>query len=417
MSVQSDIHKLLDETVRRERGWLISSLVSKFGPAKVDLAEDVAQDAIVKALATWPYKGVPNNPRAWLRRVAGNVAIDRVRRSAREFGVDEDWDLIATDRDVITPSLQDPELDLMVLCCDPDIAPEDQLFLALKTVCGFTASETAALFFMREDALSQRLSRAKRHLKSRSGEIARFPTRFALKDRLPALLKIIYLMFAWGYLPRRGEHLFREDLCREALRLSDGLLAHADAAAPTHHALHALLLFQMARLPARQNAEGALLTLEHQDRALWDRALIQDAGDHLEQAQNSPEVTRYHLEAGIAALHTEAPRWEDINWPVIARFYARLNDQAPSIAVQVNWSVSLMMMGTYEQAREQLDAAARNPGAERFAGYHLARAKLAKQQGDAAAQRAALEAAKACQVSAPIADYIEQDLSGRLTDA
>ena len=115
MSVAGDIHKLLDETVRRERGWLISSLVSKFGPGKVELAEDVAQDAIVKALATWPYKGVPNNPRAWLRRVAGNAALDRVRRSAREFGVDDDWDFATEEHDVITPSLSDPEIDLMVL--------------------------------------------------------------------------------------------------------------------------------------------------------------------------------------------------------------------------------------------------------------------------------------------------------------
>ena len=171
MSVAGDIHKLLDETVRRERGWLISSLVSKFGPAKVDLAEDVAQDAIVKALATWPYKGVPDNPRAWLRRVAGNAALDRVRRSAREIGVDDDWDFATEEQDVITPSLSDPELDLMVLCCDPASDPKDQLFLALKTVCGFTAAETAALFFLKEDALSQRLARAKRRNQQTSRRI------------------------------------------------------------------------------------------------------------------------------------------------------------------------------------------------------------------------------------------------------
>ena len=166
MSPSSDIHKLLDETIRRERGWLISSLVSRLGPGKVELAEDVAQDAIVKALATWPYKGVPDNPRAWLRRVAGNTAIDRIRRSARELGIEDDWDLVSEESDIITPSLSDPELDLMVLCCDPALAPQDQLFLALKTVCGFTASETAALFFLKEDALSQRLARAKRQLRA-----------------------------------------------------------------------------------------------------------------------------------------------------------------------------------------------------------------------------------------------------------
>lgn len=410
MNGTSDIHKLLDETVRRERGWLISSLVSKLGPAKVDLAEDVAQDAIVKALATWPFKGVPDNPRAWLRRVAGNAAIDRVRRSAREFGVDEDWDFGASDEDIITPSLSDPERDLMVLCCDPAIAPQDQLFLALKTVCGFTAAETAALFFMTEFALSQRLARAKRKLKAQSGELARYPTRFALKDRLPRLLKIIYLMFAWGYLPRRGNDLFREDLCREAIRLSEGLLAQTDGEAAGHHALHALLLFQMARLPARAGLDGQLLTLEDQDRSLWNREMIFDATQQLEAAQSSTDLTRYHLEAGIASLHARANTWAQTNWTAIARLYELLDTHAPSLAVTVNWAVSLMLMGAIEDAETRLDAAATSPGAAVFTGYHLARAKLATLKGDSDRAQAALEAAKNCQTSTPVGAHIEREL-------
>ncbi|MCR9269272.1 MAG: hypothetical protein NXH72_04725 [Hyphomonadaceae bacterium] len=411
MREAADIHKLLDETVRRERGWLISSLVSKFGLSKVDLAEDVAQDAIVKALSTWPYKGVPDNPRAWLRRVAGNAAIDRVRRAAREFGIDDDWDPASDEEDVITPSLRDPELDLMVLCCDPAIAPQDQLFLALKTVCGFTAAETAALFFMKEDALAQRLARAKRHLKAQSGELARFPTRFALKDRLPRLLKVIYLMFAWGYLPRRGESLVRADLCREALRLSEGLLAQTDGNTAGHHALHALLLFQIARLPARVDASGRLVTLEHQDRSLWDQTKIADAFAQLEAAKTSETLTRYHLEAGIASAHAEARRWDETKWPVIARLYELLLDQAPSLAVAVNGAVGLMLAGDLDAARARLDSASAYPHAERFPGFHLARAKLARLDDDPDAATAALAAAKACETSAPMAEHIERELS------
>ena len=409
--MQADIHKLLDETVRRERGWLIASLVSKFGPAKVDLAEDVAQDAIVKALATWPYKGVPDNPRAWLRRVAGNAAIDRVRRSAREFGVDEDWDFATEEPDIITPSLSDPELDLMVLCCDPAIEPRDQLFLALKTVCGFTAAETAALFFMKEDALSQRLARAKRKLKNQSGELARFPTRFALKARLPQLLKTIYLMFAWGYLPRRGRELFREDICREALRLSDGLFAATDGEAAGHHALHALLLFQMARLPARVSADGQLITLEQQDRTLGEQTMIFVGFQQLEAAKSSAGLTRYHFEAGIASLHAEAADWGQTKWPAISRFYELLHAQAPSPAVLINWAVSLMLSGAFKAAEETLREAAARPGADQLPSFHLARAKLADLEGDKTAARTALEAAKACQVSEPVLEHIDRDLS------
>lgn len=411
MSGGGNIHKLLDETIRRERGWLISSLVSKLGPAKVELAEDVAQDAIVKALATWPYKGVPDNPRAWLRRVAGNAAIDRVRRDAREFGVDENWEFGQIDPDVVTPSLSDPELDLMVLCCDPAIAPQDQLFLALKTVCGFTAAETAALFFMQEDALSQRLSRAKRTLKTQSGELARYPTRFALKARLPQLLKVIYLMFAWGYLPRRGDVLFREDICREAVRLSEGLVSQTQGSANGHHALHALLLFQMARLPARADQTGELLTLEEQDRTQWDQEMISEGFQHLQAAQASQEITRYHLEAGIASLHAQTKIWTATPWTAIERFYELLFDKAPSLAVLINWAVSLIMLDQLDRAAAKLEEAALRPHATRLPAYHLARAQLAMRLNRDAETRSAIEAAKACQTSGPVANYIDRELS------
>ena len=406
MSTASDTHAMLDETVRRERGWLISSLVSRLGPGKVELAEDVAQDAIVKALATWPYKGVPDNPRAWLRRVAGNAAIDRIRRSARELGIDDDWDFASDETDVITPSLSDPELDLMVLCCDPALSAQDQLFLALKTVCGFTAAETAALFFLKEDTLSQRLARAKRQLRSHSGELARFPTRFALKDRLPQLLKMIYLMFAWGYLPRRGNDLFREDVCREAIRLSDSLLAQTDGETAGHHALHALLLFQAARLPARLSSQGVLLTLEQQDRSKWDQEMIFDGFAQLQAAQSSPALTRYHLEAGIASVHAQAPSWAGTDWPSIVRFYTLLNQQAPSLAVSINLAVSQVYAGALDQAEIELQKAETLPGAQDLPGYHLARAKLAEARGNLPKAHKALQRAAACQTSAPVGDHI-----------
>ena len=406
MTATTDIHALLEETIRRERGWLISSLVSRLGPGKVDLAEDGAQDAIVKARATWPYKGIPDNPRAWLRRVAGNTAIDRIRRSARELGIDDDWDLATSDEDVITPSLSDPELDLMVLCCDPALSPQDQLFLALKTVSGFTAAETAALFFLKEDALSQRLARAKRQLRKQSDDLARYPTRFALKDRLPRLLKVIYLMFAWGYLPRRGDVVFRDDLCREAIRLSEGLLAQTDGETAGHHALHALLLFQAARLPARATEDNTLVPLEQQNRADWDKAMIADAFAQMEAAQSSPDLTRYHLEAGIASIHAQSTTWEATDWGSIARLYTLLDRHAPSLAVSVNRAVSLIYAGERAQATDILDGLKDHRGAAEFPGYHLAVAKLAQANGDPDTAKDALSRASACQVSTPIADHI-----------
>jgi RNA polymerase sigma-70 factor (ECF subfamily) len=401
------IHKLLDETVRRERGWLISSLVARLGPAQVDLAQDVAQDAIVKALSTWPYKGIPDNPRAWLRRVAGNAAIDRIRRSARELGIEDNWQFTAPDDDIITPSLSDPELDLMVLCCAPDLTPDDQLILALKTVCGFTAVETGALLFLSEDALSQRLARAKRKLRAQSGDLARYPTRFALKERLPQILRIIYLMFSWGYLPRRGKEPVREDLCREAIRLSEGLMAHSIDTTPGHHALHALLLFQTARLPARFDQDGQLLTLEYQDRTCWNRDMISEAFEQLEAAQSSPALTRYHFEAGIASMHARASTWRATDWTSISRLYELLERHVQSPAISVNHAVSLIMQARLDEAQARL-AAIDPKVAGSMTGWHLANSRLATARGDQDLARTALEAAQRCMNSVAVADHIHR---------
>lgn len=408
MTDTARIHRLLDETVRRERGWLISSLVARLGPGQLDLAQDVAQDAIVKALSTWPYKGVPDNPRAWLRRVAGNAAIDRLRRSVKELGLEDTWDMTAPSEDVITPSLSDPELDLMVLCCDPALAPHDQLILALKTVCGFTAAETSALLLLSEDALSQRLARSKRHLRTLSGDLARFPTRFALKQRLPLLLRIIYLMFAWGYLPRRGSALIREDLCREAMRLSEGLMLHAPATAPGHHALHALLLLQFARSPSRFDDQGRIVTLDQQDRTKWDQDMIRDGVTHLHAAQSSLDLTRYHFEAGIAALHARSATWEDTDWNSITRLYELLSGHAPSLAVQVNWAVAMIMRDEVDEAEKLLDQVSSNKAAQTFTGYHLARHRLAETRGNATAAKAALAQARSCMNSDAVDQFLAE---------
>lgn len=408
MMTPGDIHKLLDETIRHERGWLIASLVSRLGPSRVDLAEDVAQDAIVKALSTWPYKGVPDNPRAWLRRVAGNVAIDRLRRSARELGLDETHDLATTDETIVTPSLSDPELDLIVLCCDPALSAQDQMILALKTVSGFTAAETGALLFLKPDTLAQRLARAKRHLRGRDGEVARFPTRFALKDRMPLVLKVIYLMFAWGHLPRRGETLVRTDLCREAIRLSDALLSQKGAPADGHHALQALMLFQASRLPARLGPEDELMTLETQDRDRWDRDLVHNAFWHLQIAQEDETVTRYHIEAGIAALHAQAANWSATDWPAIARLYETLTALAPSPAVAINHAVACIEIGEDARAEQLLDAAAQSSEIAGHAAYYLAQARLAEARDQTATAQDMLAKARTCQTSAPVATFIDR---------
>ena len=188
-------------------------------------------------------------------------------------------------------------------------------------------------------------------------------------------------------------------------------MAQTDGEAAGHHALHALLLFQMSRLPARLSSNGPLVTLEDQDRSLWDQEMIFDGLQQLEAAKTSADLTRYHFEAGIASLHAQAKDWDETNWTMISRFYELLDDVAPSPAVKVNWAVSLMLSGHLEPAREKLDEAASLNGALELPAFHLARAKLADLLGDKIAARTAREAAKACQASGPVLDHIDRELS------
>ena len=284
-----NVVKRLEETIRRERGWLIASLVSSLGTAKVDLAEDVAQDAILRALSVWPYKGIPENPRAWLRRVAGNIAIDQIRRQARLVPHSEGLASPTPSESLITPTLQDPELDLLVICCDPRLHESEQLALALNLGCGFTAGQIAPLFHLSENALAQRLARGKRKIRQQSGQIARHPTRFAMRSRLPSVMRVLYRMHCSGYFPRTGAFVFDSVICREALRLCQLIAKFNPAHQGACQALSGLILLQMARFPARSDAEGKLIPLDQQDRTLWQKELIAAGFAALQDGPGQPQ--------------------------------------------------------------------------------------------------------------------------------
>lgn len=410
----SRVSQHLEETVRAERGWLIASLVRHLGPGQVALAEDVAQDAIVRALSTWPYKGIPSQPRAWLRRVAGNIAIDRLRRDMRLTELDDSLYASGDPDAVITPRLNDPELDLFVLCCDPRLAPGEQIALALTLGCGFKASRLARLFLVSENTMQQRLARAKRKLRHHSGQVARFPTRFALVNRLPHVLRILYLMYTMGYFPPQGDRVYDADICNEALRLCLLLRAHSGALAGACDAVCALIYLQTSRFPARISEAGTLITVKDQDRHLWDRRAIQAGLAHLQAAQQSQHLTRYHLEAAIAAQHSLAPNWATTDWETICRLYRILADIAPGISVRTNWAVAELMRGDGDAAARLLEDIAETPQASTQPGYLLARAHISNMENAQACSvtltrlQTALELSQSAPVRAHIADTIDK---------
>jgi RNA polymerase sigma-70 factor, ECF subfamily len=319
-SEQDSAHQLVDHLFRSRAGRMVAWLTHVFGPEHLELAEEVVQDALVKALQQWPYSGVPDNPGAWLLRVARNGALDVLRRHsafrAREHAIVAELTSVADNGEPGAWAVEDDELRMVFMCCHPSLPPDARVALSLKTVGGFNVSEIARAFLVSGAVVAQRLVRAKRTLRER-GVGLELPHGSQLRERLESVLEVIYLMFNEGYNAHSGDHLIRLDLCGEALRLGR-LVADSEAVAtPAVHALVALMAFQAARLPARIDGAGELVLLENQDRSLWDRRLVALGFEHLDRSAEGTEMTPYHVQAAIAAVHAGAATPAETRWTEI----------------------------------------------------------------------------------------------------
>jgi RNA polymerase sigma-70 factor (ECF subfamily) len=384
------VGELVDHLFRHSAGQMVATLTRMLGPHNLSLAEEVVQDALVRAIETWPHRGVPENPRAWLMQVARNRALDHLRREAtlaRKAG------LLAADPvnapgplapaaplalaggDELEPAAApwaDDSLVMILMCCHPALAREAQVALTLKTVGGFSVEEIARAFLLRSSTVAQRLVRARRLLRER--RIAfELPVR-GLGPRIDSALETIYLLFNEGYAATAGDDLVRSDLCGEAVRLATILAKHPATSRPEVHALLALMLFQASRLPARTDAEGALVLLADQDRQRWDRALIGQALRHLERCAAGERRTAYHLEAGIAACHAMAPSYAETDWAQILALYDDRLKLEPSPVVVLNRAVALSMVAGPRAGIGALSEVADDP---RLRDYYLLPATLA----------------------------------------
>lgn len=417
-SLKDDIIRhQLERLARRERGRLVADLVHRLGASRLQMAEDVVQDAVVAAMAHWPYKGIPDNPGAWLNRVARNKAYDRLRKEGRETELPEDdQQPDNSDSDdqhgaFFGAQVTDPELKLMFLCCQPAIAETDQLMLTLKVVSGFNASDIALAFLMKDAAVGQRLARAKRKLKSPEGGVSAELSRFEIGKRLPTVLKVIYLMFSLGYAPRRGDALILRDVAEEALRLVLALAAQPDTNKPEVHAMAALLAFQASRFDARMDEEGKLIILSDQKRSLWDRKLIDLGFSHMRAAQAGDTLSRYHLEAAIAAGHAAARDFDSTDWQQMLSVYRSLEAMTHSPVVAINACVAEAHAGKPEAAFLRLEAMADHERLADFAPYHTARAELLRMLKRPADAAASFQAALKCDASAPVLAHLQDRLA------
>jgi RNA polymerase sigma-70 factor (ECF subfamily) len=337
---------LVDHFFRHEYGRLVAMLSLRVGMQHIEAVEDSVQSALMTALESWPVAGLPDNPSAWLHRVARNALIGEMRqRSGRrrilEQNAKED---IPTPEDgpeaFLAGEVQDDLLRMLFVCCDDAIPVESQLVLALKTLCGFDTREIALRLFTTEANVYKRLGRARSRLRRqprRGWELAGEQ----LSSRLPSVNRILYVLFTEGYLSSHAEMALRRELCDEAIRLAEILGEHPSGQDPETFALLALMHLHASRMTAREDASGGLLLLAEQDRNLWDRQRIQVGLAWLARSARGDRFSRYHAEAGIAAEHCLAHSFQETRWDRVAECYALLERIVPSAIHRLNRAVAV----------------------------------------------------------------------------
>lgn len=343
-----EIPRLTDHLFRHEAGKLVSALTGIFGMARLQLAEDVVQEAMVRALQTWPYHGIPENPAAWLMQTARNRALDIIRREKsfhkkqpEIIATLENWsdDASAASSPRFEDEIKDDRLRLIFACCHPLISQDDQSVLALKTLCGFSPAEIAKAYITSEAAIAKRLTRARQKIRD-LGIPFEIPSGSELSPRLDSVLHVLYLLFNEGYKASSGENLIRENLCAEAIRLTSLLADHPSADQPRTHALLALMLLNAARLPGRVDNLGNFLRLTEQDRTTWHQPMIAQGLHHLASSTGGDALSEYHLQAIIAAYHATAADDLNTDWSGILKRYDQWFDINDSPVIALNRAVA-----------------------------------------------------------------------------
>jgi RNA polymerase sigma-70 factor (ECF subfamily) len=393
----------IERVFRDEAGRALATLIRLVGD--FDLAEDALQDAFAVALERWSTLDRPNNPRAWLVNVGRNKAIDRIRRQVtfrgKEAELAHELELNAPGPEEPAATLDDDMLRLIFTCCHPAFAVEVQVALTLRTVCGLTTAQVARAFLISEEAMAQRLVRAKQKIRL-AGIPYEVPERDALEPRLNGVLAAIYLVFTEGYAATSGEDLMRPDLAVEAIRLSR-LLDRLMAGRGEIKGLLALMLLHDARRAGRETAAGDIVLLEEQDRALWDRAQIAEGLLLVEDALRVPgRPQSYVVQAAIAALHARAPSYEDTDWPQIAGLYEVLLRISPSPVIELNHAAAVSMVDGPARALDLVNAIAARGGLDGYALLPAVRADLLRRLGRREAARDAYRAASAATQLEPL---------------
>ena len=384
-------HELVDRLFREESGRAVATLIRVTGD--FELAEEAVQEAFIAALETWPERGVPDRPGAWITTTARNRALDRLRRAQRfrektqvlgrqalieeELAALEPWETGPED----SMPIEDDRLRLIFTCCHPALAPDTRVALTLRTLGGLTTPEIARAFLVPESTLAQRLVRAKRKIRD-AGIPYRVPPDHLLPERLSSVLQVIYLVFNEGYGASSGAELIRRDLASEAIRLGR-VLADLMPDEPEVLGLLALMLLHDARRDARVDARGELVLLEEQDRTLWDAAMVDEGGALVERAMRMRRPGPYQLQAAIAAVHDASLVDGRTDWRQIAALYGALAIASPSPVVELNRAVAIAMADGPDVGLALVDRIDASGELDGYPYLHAARADLLRRLGRA----------------------------------
>ena len=395
------VQRALDTAFREEWGRVVATLIRRTGDW--DLAEECAQEAFAEALRRWPVDGTPQRPGAWLTTVAGNRAIDRLRRIARGAELLEQAGRESpqsdTDEEAMpepfdeTDEIEDDRLRLIFTCCHPALPVEGRVALTLRSLAGLTTAEIGRAFLVPEATMAKRLTRTKAKIAA-AGIPYRVPPAHLLPERTAGVLAVLYLMFNEGYSASSGAELIRAGLCDEAIRLTRALQQLMPDEPEATGAL-ALMLMHHSRRHARVGDDGELITLEEQDRGRWDETEIQEGLALLESALGRRQVGPYQLQAAIAACHARTGSAADTDWREIAGLYALLEGQMPSPVVRLNRAVAVAMAGDIETGLEIVNELSGDARLEQYYLLEATRADLLRRRGDQESAAAAYERALA----------------------
>ena len=409
----------VDHLFRRQAGQIIATLTRALGSRHLALAEDAVQDALVTAMQQWSFRGIPDNPEAWLFQVARNRALDRLRHGKLAAGKGPD---IARESPTVEPPnaapllknelppVEDDQLGLLFLTCHPSLNADSRVALALKLVGGFSVGEIARAFLAAEPAIAQRLVRAKKALRDQQVSFG-MPEPRELPARLDSVLDTLYLMFNEGYAATSGDQLIRDDVAAEAIRLARMIAMHPAITAPAAWALLSLMLLHAARFPARVDSDGTLFLLRDQDRAKWNHAMIAEGMRALDQSSAGDTITAFHLEAGIAACHAAAATWQSTDWPQILDLYDDLLALTKSPVVAMNRAVAVSRVDGALSGLAALDAIDNRDALQRHPLLPAIQAELWREAGDTDRAIERYRAALSLARSAPEQRWLEARLS------